>query len=116
MLGRFTVRPSAEGDGTFGVWDGAVNGWSVSNLDAAAAEQMKTDLDLQFNAHGPRPADEIRSVDPAQPVEHLVAWEPGNLDAWIRDGGHWLGRVRDRDGHVAWIPQSDLRPAGQETP
>ncbi|GAA0943389.1 hypothetical protein GCM10009554_36580 [Kribbella koreensis] len=53
---------------------------------------MKTDLDLQFNAHGPRPADEIRSVDPAQPVEHLVAWEPGELDAWIRDGGQWLGQ------------------------
>jgi hypothetical protein len=85
-------------------------------LEKAAAEQMKTDLDLQFNAHGPRPADDVRSVDPPQPVEHLTAWEPGELDAWIRDGGQWLGRLRDRDGHVAWIPQSDLRPAGQETP
>lgn len=85
-------------------------------LDQAEAERIKTDLDLQFNAHGPRPADDVRSVDPPQAVEHLTAWESGELDAWIRDGGQWLGRVRDRDGHVARIPQSDLRPAGQQTP
>ncbi|WP_433020067.1 hypothetical protein [Kribbella sp. CA-294648] len=116
MLGRFTVRPSDDGSSTFGVWDGAVNGWRVTNLDRAAAEQMKTDLDLQFNAHGPRPASDIRSVAPPQSVELVTAWEPGELDAWIRDDGQWLGRVRDRDGYIAWIPQSDLRPAGQETP
>jgi hypothetical protein len=116
MLGRFTVRPSDAGDGTYGVWDGAVNGWRAPSLEKADAERVKTDLDLQFNAHGPRPADDIRSVDPPQPVEHLTAWEPGELDVWIRDGGQWLGRVRDHDGHVAWIPQTDLRPAGQETP
>lgn len=116
MLGRFTVRQSDASSGTFGVWDGAVNGWRATNLDQAAAERMKTDLDLQFNAHGPRPASDIRSVDPPQPVDHLTAWEPGELDAWIRDSGQWLGRVRDRGGRVAWIPQSDLRPAGHETP
>ena len=33
MLGRFTVRPSNEGDDTFGVWDGAVNGWRVTNSE-----------------------------------------------------------------------------------
>ncbi|WBQ03864.1 hypothetical protein [Kribbella sp. CA-293567] len=116
MLGRFTVRLSDDGSGTFGVWDGAVNGWRVTNLDRAGAEQMKTDLDLQFNAHGPRPADDIRTVDPAQPVEHLIVWEPGELDAWVRDGGQWHGRVRNRDGAVAWIPQTDLRPAAEEAP
>jgi hypothetical protein len=57
MLGRFTVRPSNDGDGTYGVWDGAVNGWRASGLtDSATAEQIEVDLDLQFDAHGPRPA------------------------------------------------------------
>src|SRR5687768_4560774 len=111
MLGRFTVRLSDDGSGTFGVWDSAVNGWRVTNLDRAAAEQMKTDLELQFNAQGTRPPDDIRTVDPPQPVEQLVAWESGELDAWIREGGQWLGRVRDRNGNIAWVPQSDLRPA-----
>lgn len=116
MLERFTVRLSDDGSGTFGVWDNAVNSWRVTNLDLAAAEQTKADLDLQFDAHGPRPPDNIRTVDPPQPVDCLVAWERGELDAWIRDGGQWFGRVRDRNGHVTWIPQSDLRPASQETP
>ncbi|MEV8378804.1 hypothetical protein AB0P21_39060 [Kribbella sp. NPDC056861] len=98
----------------WGAWDGAVNGWRVTNLERAAAEQLKTDLDLQFNAHGPRPADEVRTVDPAQRVEHLTAWESGELDAWVRDGGQWLGRVRD--GHIAWIPQDNLRQAAPEAP
>jgi hypothetical protein len=33
MLGRFTVRPSETDDGTYGVWDGAVNGWRATRFE-----------------------------------------------------------------------------------
>jgi hypothetical protein len=33
MLGRFTVRPSDDGSGRFGVWDGAVNGWRANDYE-----------------------------------------------------------------------------------
>jgi hypothetical protein len=117
MLGRFTVRPSNDGDGTYGVWDGAVNGWRASGLaDSVTAERMKADLDLQFDAHGPRPAKGVRLVNPAKPVEHPSGWLSGVLDAWIFEDGQWFGRVRGADGHMAWIPGNVLRPGSQEAP
>jgi hypothetical protein len=115
MLGRFTVRPSNDGNGTYGVWDGAVNGWRASGLtDAATAERMKVDLDLQFDAHGPRPANSVRLVAPAKSVERPSGWISGVLDAWIFEDGQWLGRVRDADGYMTWVPGSVLRPGNQE--
>ena len=51
----------------------------------------------------------MRKVDPAQPVQR-AEWTTGELDVWIRDNGEWLGRFCDKDGRVAWIPGSDLRP------
>lgn len=116
MLGRFTVRPddAGNGNGTVGVWDGAVNGWSVAGLTPEVAERMKVDLDLQFNAHGPRPADDVFPVEPVQLVERAVAWEPVKLDTWLKDGGRWYGRVSDHDGHVTLVPRTDLRPAEQD--
>ncbi|WBQ08737.1 hypothetical protein [Kribbella sp. CA-293567] len=110
MPGRFTVRPD-DGDGTFGVWDGAVNGWRTTGQTLDVAERTKVDLDLQFNAHGPRLADDVRPVEPAQLIERAVAWESVELDTWLRDGGRWYGKIRDRDGHVTLVPQPDLRPA-----
>jgi hypothetical protein len=110
MLGRFTVRPSDDGSNGFGVWDGAVNGWRATGIDdEAKAQEIASDLDVQYDTHGPRPADAIRHVDPAQPVQR-AAWSAGELDVWIRDNGEWLGRVRDKDGHVTWVPGTDLRP------
>ena len=110
MLGRFTVRPADDGSGRFGVWDGAVNGWRAVDIDdETEAHRIASDLDVQYDAHGPRPADAVRRVDPAQRVEQAV-WRSGELDIWIRDNGQWLGRVRDENGRVNWIPGSDLRP------
>ena len=110
MLGRFTVRPADDGSNRFGVWDGAVNGWRSTGIDDEwEAHRIASDLDVQYDAHGPRPADAVRKVDPAQPVQR-AARQSGELDVWIRDNGEWLGRVRDKDGHVTWIPGSDLRP------
>jgi len=70
---------------------------------------MATDLDIQYDAHGHRPAD-VRRVEPAQPIQR-AQWHSGELDVWIRDRGEWLGRVREPDGRVSWIRAGDLRPA-----
>ena len=48
-------------------------------------------------------------MDPALPVQR-AQWQNGELDVWIRDNGEWLGRVRDENGRVIWIPGTDLRP------
>jgi hypothetical protein len=112
MLGRFTVRPSD--NGSYGVWDGAVNGWRANGLTEREAHQAKTDLDLQYDARGPRDPTTVRRVSPAQPVQRAEWRADGELDAWIRDAGQWLGRVRDQDGHVGWIPAAQLRPRAED--
>lgn len=110
MLGRFTVRPADDGSEGFGVWDGAVNGWRASGLRTEAeAHQVASDLEVQYDTHGPRPAEAVRRIDPAQPVQR-ARWDPGELDVWIRHNGEWLGRFCDENGRVTWIPGSDLRP------
>ena len=118
MVGRFTVRrmsdrPSdAAGDGEpgWGVWDGAANGWRGTDLTETDARAAADELDLQYDAHGPRPADTIRRVDPAQPVDRAT-WQPaGVLEVWIRERGQWYGRVREPDGHTTWIPSDHLQP------
>jgi hypothetical protein len=78
------VRPTADGSGTFGVWDGAVNGWRASGLvDEAEAHRLASDLDVQYDAHRPRPADAVHLVKPSQPVQR-VEWRQGEVDVWIR--------------------------------
>ncbi len=39
------------------------------------------------------------------------AWQKsiGDLDAWVSEGGRWLGRVRLSDGRVTWLDQNDIR-------
>ncbi len=111
MLGRFTVRPTGNNDDTFGVWDGAVNGWRGSRLTEAQAQQMKTDLDIQYDARGPRDPTTVRRVDPPRPIQRAEWHTDGELDAWIRDAGQWLGRVRDHNGNITWIPAEELRPS-----
>lgn len=70
---------------------------------------MASDLEVQYDTHGPRPADAVRRVDPAQAVQR-AEWASGELDVWIRHNGEWLGRFCDPDGRITWIPGSDLRP------
>jgi hypothetical protein len=106
------VRP--DDAGTYGVWDGAVSGWRTTGRDPDDAQQQKVDLDLQFNAHGPRSAGDVRPVEPTQRVERAVAWEPAELDTLLKDGGDWYGRIRDRDRHVTLVPRADLRQAEQD--
>jgi hypothetical protein len=110
MLGRFTVRPSDDGSNRFGVWDGAVNGWRATGIDGEAqARELAFDLDVQYDAHGPRAADAVRRIDPSQPVRRAT-WSTGELEVWIRHNGEWLGKFRDENGELAWVPGGDLRP------
>ena len=95
MFGRFKVRPDTEA-GPYGVWDGASNGWRGRGLPEAAAHQLAADLELQYDAHGPRDAATVRRLEAPQEVD-TDTWEPGGLlDAWVfsrRDGG-WFN-LRD---------------------
>jgi hypothetical protein len=113
MVGRFKARRTSDnldGPNGWGVWDGAANGWRGSDLTEHDAHATADDLDLQYDAHGPRPADTVRRVDPAQPVDR-ADWQPaGVLEVWIRERGHWYGRVRGPDGQTTWIPATDLHP------
>jgi len=61
MFGRFKVRPDTEA-GLYGVWDGGSNGWRGRGLLEAAAHQLAADLELQYDAHGPRPAFRVIQV------------------------------------------------------
>jgi hypothetical protein len=110
MFGRFNVRPYGD---SYGVWDGAANGWRSGQLSESQARDLVSELDLQYDEHGPRPADTVRRIEPAQHVD-CATWTPGGaLEAWVRDRGQWWGRVRAPDGQVAWILAADLRPVHQ---
>ncbi|MGH3372006.1 MAG: hypothetical protein ACRDPR_18635 [Nocardioidaceae bacterium] len=90
-----------------------MNGWRANDLpDEAEAHRIASELDVQYDAHGPRPADAVRRVEPSQPVRR-AEWRTGQLDVWIRDNGQWLGRVRDSDGRISWVAGDDLRPVDQ---
>jgi hypothetical protein len=71
---------------------------------------LAAELELQYTVHGPRDPANVRRVDPPITVD---AWTPsaGQLDAWVNEGGRWLGRVRRPDGRVSFIDQNDIRPA-----
>lgn len=106
MVGRFNVRPGA-GEQDWVIWDNGANGQRGSGLDEQTAHEQAADLELQYDAHGYRDRDAVRRVDPPVAVE---AFQPaGVLDAWVRENGEWIGRVRDADGRYVWIRQSALR-------
>lgn len=110
MFGRFKVRPDTEA-GQYGVWDGGSNGWRGRGLPEAAAHQLAADLELQYDAHGPRDAATVRRLDAPQEVDRAT-WEAGGLlDAWVfsRRDGEWIGRVRNPDGTISWLRSTELR-------
>ncbi|WP_350280479.1 hypothetical protein [Kribbella sp. HUAS MG21] len=109
MVGRFHVRPG-DGDNEWLVWDNAVNGHRGRCRTQAEAITLAADLELQYTVHGPRDQATVRRIDPPMPVD---GWNRhvGKLDAWISEGGRWLGRVWHPDGRVSFIDQDDLRPA-----
>jgi hypothetical protein len=110
MVWRFTVRPTGDGSDRFGVWDGAVHGWRANDLTELDAHQVASELEIQYDAHGPRSGDAVRRVDPARQVQRAEWHSAGVLDVWIHDNGEWLGRVREPDGRISWVRAGDLRP------
>ncbi|MFB6721191.1 hypothetical protein ACFCV3_13560 [Kribbella sp. NPDC056345] len=112
MLGRFTVRPADDGSEGFGVWDGAVNGWRASGIpDELTAAEQAVELEIQYDAHGPRPADAVRVLPSPQPVRRAT-WSEGQIEAWVRDTGTgaWYAKFRDPTGLVSLILGNDVRP------
>ncbi|MEU0093897.1 hypothetical protein [Kribbella sp. NPDC006257] len=108
MVGRFNPRlPDGGGDHDWLIWDNAANGQRGSGLTKQQAAQEAADLELQYDAHGYRDKATVRTVDPPVPVE--VFQPAGRLDAWVRENGEWIGRVRRHDGEYTWIPHTDLR-------
>ena len=72
------------------------------------AHDQAAELELQYDAHGHRSADTVQRVDPPVPVER--AWQlAGVLDAWVRENGEWIGRIRRDDGRIVWIRGAELR-------
>lgn len=110
MVGRFKVRKDGDGRTAHGVWDGAANGWRARDLTEQQAHQVAADLELQYDAHGPRPPETVRRVQPPRPVARAVWQSGGVIEAWVRQRGVWYGRVRGADGHISWIPAAELRP------
>jgi hypothetical protein len=114
MVGRFNVRPG-DGDKQWQVWDNAINGHRGRCDSQTEAYALAADLELQYNAHGPRDPATVRKLD--QPLA-VDGWRRhiGELDAWISEGGRWLGRVTLPDGQVVWLDESELRPTGRAAP
>ena len=87
-------------------------GGAAGALDATAAHQLAADLELQYDAHGPRDAETVRRLEFPQPVDRATWQSGGLLDAWVlnRRDATWVGRVRRTDGTIDWIPSAELRP------
>ncbi|WP_041289265.1 hypothetical protein [Kribbella flavida] len=107
MVGRFIVRPG-NGDNDWSVWDNAANGRRGSGLSRQQAVAEAAELELQYDAHGHRLPETVRRVDPPVAVERI--WQPvGAVDAWVREGGRWIARIRQADGGFSWAPEGELR-------
>ena len=65
-------------------------------------------MELQYDAHGPRPADAIRRLEVPQRVRR-AEWAEGEIDAWVRESGIWYGRFRASDSRVSLVLGNDLR-------
>jgi hypothetical protein len=70
------------------------------------------ELELLYDANAYRCVATVQRVDPPVTVERT--WQlAGVLDAWVRENGVWIGRVRGHDGRIVWIRGAELRQAGE---
>lgn len=112
MFGRFTVRPDDEAEGCYAIWDGAVGGWRARGLhDELTAAEQAVELEIQYDAHGPRPASAVRHLAAPQPVRRAT-WSEGQIEAWVRDTGTgaWYAKFRDTTGLVSLVLGNEVRP------
>lgn len=100
---RFAARDA--GDGSWGVWDSALNAYRRVGLSATDAAAEVDRWILAYDVHGRRrgevthlhPPVPVRVAEPAAPV-----WA-GVLDVWVRDPGGWYGRVSTPDQQTRWV-------------
>jgi hypothetical protein len=112
MLGRITVQPDDEVEGQFGVWDGAVHGLRARGLhDELSAAEMAVDLEIQYDAHGPRPPNAVRILQVPQAV-HRATWSDGQIEGWseIQDLGRGTPSSATPTGRVSLVLGNDVRP------
>jgi hypothetical protein len=108
---RFSVR-RAPLPGRYGVWDAHANDWySDWSLTEPEASRQATDLDVLYDFYTERRSRDVRRLDEPRPVELYGRQPAGDLDVWVRDDGHWWGRVRDGHGLYHWHRADDLQPA-----
>lgn len=117
---RFVAQPDDTGH-SYTVWDTVLHAFRTTGQTRAQAEQLAADLELQYDAWGPRPAAAIRPVKPAVDVD-VAVWQPaGRLDCWLRERIDqsltpqfgWYGRVRTIQSHYLWLPAENLRQTGK---
>ena len=78
MLGASPYGLLTTDSGRFGVWDSGVSGRKATDLSQPQAYATAADLDVQYDAHSPRPATAVRRVEPAQLVQR-AEWHGGGV-------------------------------------
>jgi hypothetical protein len=49
------------------------------------------------------------------PPASVEAWQPAGVrDAWVRENGTWVGRIRLDGGRFVWIRETEVRPSEAE--
>jgi hypothetical protein len=77
MLGRFAVRPSDDGSGEIRRLGRRGQRVACTDIDGETeAYRTASELDVQYDAHRPHPADAVRRGRPAQPVQR-ARWSNG---------------------------------------
>jgi hypothetical protein len=74
-----------------------------NRLDEPQAHELASELELQYDAHGPRTPDSVRRVQPRRPVDQAVWQTGGVLEAWVQQGEDWFGRVHGMAGDLLWF-------------
>ena len=74
---RFDARHI--GSGVWGVWDGGVMGWRVTDLAENEANHRAADTNVMFDQYGNREKKERRAVQPPIAVESATWSAAGEL-------------------------------------
>jgi hypothetical protein len=75
--------------------------------ERADAEKVAFEMNLAYNQYGRRGYVDRRL--PREPIPVQRWTRAGDLIAWVRDRGEWIGAVRGPNGEIHWIPSDELR-------
>lgn len=100
-----------------GIWDNLDGTWVATGLDPVDAVKHAAELSIFYTERGPRPAADVRRLDPPRRVEiRIIArrTEEGLLYAWVREPSGWYGlEFRTERGEPKawhWSPAERLKP------